>query len=143
VRGDSDLLFQMLSNLVENAIVHTPPGTCIVLSLNAGPTEAVVHVRDDGPGVPSGERARLFQRFYRREASRNQPGYGLGLSLVLAVTELHGGAVSLETPPGGIGMDARVTLPLKLQGEEVISGAIPRKRAQGKFVLSRLWGLRA
>ena len=93
IRGDRQLLVQLFSNLVENAIVHTPAGTRISLSLTAAEGRAVVRVTDDGPGVPREEHEQLFRRLYRREASRSQPGYGLGLSLASAIAELHGAAI--------------------------------------------------
>jgi signal transduction histidine kinase len=58
--------------------------------------EAVVRVRDDGPGVPANEHEKLFQRFYRREASRTRPGFGLGLALASAIAELHGARLEIE-----------------------------------------------
>jgi signal transduction histidine kinase len=86
----------MFSNLIENAILHTPAGTEIVLALTHQDEQAVVTVSDDGPGVPPEEHAKLFQRLYRREASRSQPGYGLGLAMVAAIAELHGAAVTVD-----------------------------------------------
>jgi len=102
IRGDRQLLVQLLSNLIENAIVHTPQGTHIRLSLARDQTRAVVRVSDDGPGVPKDEHERLFRRLYRREASRSQPGYGLGLALAAAVAELHGADISIvgDAKPG-------------------------------------------
>jgi signal transduction histidine kinase len=95
IRGDRALIVQLLSNLVENAILHTPPGTTIMLALAVTQGRARVTLGDDGPGVLPGERARLFRRFYRGEASRGQPGYGLGLALVAAIAELHGAVLAL------------------------------------------------
>ena len=113
IRGDRALLIQLLSNLIENAILHTPRGTHITLSLaqnrRAG---AVMTVSDDGPGVPRDEHAKLFQRLYRREASRTRPGYGLGLSLVAAIAELHGAGIRTarcRAPACGISIPARDT----------------------------------
>ena len=100
IRGDRQLLVQLLSNLIENAIVHTPQGTRIRLSLARDHDRAVVRVSDDGPGVPQEEHERLFRRLYRREASRSQPGYGLGLALAAAVAELHGADISIVEGPG-------------------------------------------
>jgi signal transduction histidine kinase len=111
LRGDPELLFQLFANLVENAIVHTPPGTAIAVAADIGADRIAVHVRDSGPGVAPAERGRLFQRFYRGDASRTKPGHGLGLSLAAAVAELHGGAIAIGDGPG---MDFRVTLPLEL-----------------------------
>lgn len=93
IRGDRELIVQMLSNLIENAIVHTPQGTHIELTLSADGKAARVRVSDDGPGVPQEEHAKLFQPLYRHEASRARPGYGLGLALVNAIAELHGARV--------------------------------------------------
>jgi signal transduction histidine kinase len=97
ILGDRELLTQLFSNLIENAIIHTPSGTKVTVSLRRGNGEAIVAVRDDGPGVPPEEHAKLFQRFYRREASRTRPGYGLGLALASAVAELHGARMKIET----------------------------------------------
>jgi signal transduction histidine kinase len=111
IRGDRQLLTQLFSNLIENAIVHTPPGTCIALSLTVGEGRAVARVSDDGPGVPRDEHERLFRRLYRREASRTQPGHGLGLSLAAAVAELHGAAIRI-VDGAGPGLAVEIAFPL-------------------------------
>jgi len=95
IRGDRQLLVQLFSNLIENAIVHTPRGTSIALSLSREQGRAVARISDNGPGVPREEHDRLFRRLYRREASRSHPGYGLGLALVAAIAELHGATIQL------------------------------------------------
>ena len=100
IRGDRQLLTQLFSNLIENAIVHTPPGTSISLSLTRGEGCIAARVSDDGPGVPRDEHERLFRRLYRREASRSQPGYGLGLSLARAIAELHGAKLAIAEVAG-------------------------------------------
>lgn len=89
VFGDVDLLAQLFTNLVENAIVHTPSGTRIVSCLRVDGTRAIVEICDTGPGIPPEEREKVFQRFYRRDASRNTEGAGLGLALVAAIANLH------------------------------------------------------
>ncbi len=109
VRGDRALLIQLLSNLIENAILHTPPGTHITLSLARSDGCAAITVADDGPGVPADEHAKLFQRLYRREASRTHPGYGLGLSMAQAIAELHGAEIGVV--PGTVGLAIRVRFP--------------------------------
>jgi signal transduction histidine kinase len=111
IRGDRQLLTQLFSNLIENAIVHTPPDTCIVLSLTMVQGCAVARVSDNGPGVPRDEHERLFRRLYRREASRTQPGYGLGLSLAAAVAELHGAAIRI-LEDAGPGLSVEIAFPL-------------------------------
>jgi signal transduction histidine kinase len=95
IRGDRELLIQLFSNLIENAILHTPAGTRIILTLATIGNRAVVTVSDNGPGVPREDHEKLFQRLYRHEASRNRPGYGLGLSLVVAIAELHGASAAI------------------------------------------------
>jgi len=106
VHGDQELLTQMLANLVENALRHTPPGSRIQVRLRPGGDGAagdpVLTVEDDGPGVPADERGRVLRRFYRRERSRTTPGSGLGLSLVAAVAELHGALLSLDDAAPGL-----------------------------------------
>lgn len=102
VSGDQELLTQALANLVENALRHTPSGTCINVRLT-GSSEAgaLLSVEDDGPGVAAVDLLRLTDRFYRGERSRTTPGNGLGLSLVSAVAELHCAQLSVEaTEPG-------------------------------------------
>ena len=114
IRGDRALIIQLLTNLIENAILHTPEGTSISLNLSRSEERALITVNDDGPGVPREEHAKLFQRLYRREASRSQPGYGLGLSLVAAIAELHGATVVVrdDRAPGlGITLSFPATLP--------------------------------
>jgi signal transduction histidine kinase len=108
------LIVQLLTNLIENAILHTPEGTAITLLQSREGERALITVNDDGPGVPREEHTKLFQRLYRREASRSRPGYGLGLSLVAAIAELHGADISLrdDSAPGlGITLSFPVTLP--------------------------------
>jgi signal transduction histidine kinase len=99
VRGNRELLAQMISNLLENAIEHTPGGTSISMELNADQDRPRLVVADNGPGIPAEEGQRIFERFYRLDRSRAQPGNGLGLSLVKSICSLHGFSVRLR--PGG------------------------------------------
>ena len=108
VEGDPELLTQMLVNLVDNALRHAGPGAQIRVRAAAQGADAVISVTDNGPGVPEGERARVFDRFYRLERSRSTPGSGLGLALVAAVVRLHGASVGLAD--AGPGLEVRVTL---------------------------------
>lgn len=105
--GDRDLLFQALANLLDNAIKYTPQGGHIGVTLTTtGPGEARLVIADSGPGIPPAARAQVFQRFFRLEDSRSTPGSGLGLSLVEAVTRLHGIEVNVEDNAPG----ARIVL---------------------------------
>ena len=109
VRGDRDQLFQMLVNLLDNALKHAPEGSEVAVCLRAGDA-AVLCVDDAGPGIPEGDRERVFDRFQRLEAHRGTPGSGLGLSLVRAIVHRHGGRIELiERAPG---LRVQVTLPL-------------------------------
>ncbi|MFO1148505.1 MAG: ATP-binding protein [Alsobacter sp.] len=101
VRGDRELLTQMLANLVENAIKHAQSGDIDVV-LAPGPKGPVGEVRDRGPGIPIGERDKVFRRFYRLERNRTSAGNGLGLSLVAAVADLHGVRLTLADHGPGL-----------------------------------------
>lgn len=89
VEGDGELLAQMFNNLIENALIHTPPHTSINLGLGRDAQSVLATVSDNGRGIPAAERGKVFRRFYRLEASRSLPGAGLGLSLAAAVAQLH------------------------------------------------------
>jgi signal transduction histidine kinase len=111
IRGDRELIVQLFTNLIENAIVHTPEGTRIELALAAGKESVTVSVNDDGPGVPQIDHSKLFQPLYRHEASRSRPGYGLGLALVNAIAELHGARLNTNSGKSG-GFCISVAFPL-------------------------------
>lgn len=101
VRGDQQLLTQMIANIIENALRHGPEGTLIQVSLTRRGDGVVIAIDDDGPGIPEDERDKVFRRFYRIEKSRTTPGNGLGLSLVRAVADLHEADVTLtDNAPG-------------------------------------------
>jgi len=101
IRGDEELLTQLFSNLIENALRHTPPGTHIRLSLAAVNDGIVASVSDDGPGVPPEDRDKVTRRFYRGSSSRTAQGHGLGLSLVAAIAQLHSASLVLaDAKPG-------------------------------------------
>ncbi|MCW8925837.1 MAG: HAMP domain-containing histidine kinase [Xanthomonadales bacterium] len=106
VEGDRDLLFQVLANLVDNAIKYTPPGGTITLAAAASPAGSQVEVTDTGPGIPRDLREKVFQRFYRCDTSRSTTGSGLGLSLVRAIVDLHGARIRLSDNKPGL----RVTI---------------------------------
>lgn len=101
-RGDWRLVRQLLSNLLENAIRHTPPGTTITLRAKGDDTLIQLSVADNGPGVPAAEIPNLTRRFYRLDRSRSTPGSGLGLTLATAIAELHGGRLGVESGNPGL-----------------------------------------
>lgn len=101
LEGDRDLLQQLLSNLIENALTHAPAPGRIVLSGRGADGRIIVDVADDGPGVPPEEREKIFRRLYRLDRSRTTPGNGLGLALVAAIADLHDARIAaLDNQPG-------------------------------------------
>jgi signal transduction histidine kinase len=110
VRGDRRLLIQLVSNLLDNALQHTPTGTRIRLSASRNEQEIRIAVSDDGPGVPAQTQARLFERFSRADTSRSSTGHGLGLALVAAIAAAHHGKASLATGPD-FGIEVILPLP--------------------------------
>ncbi|MGX1320031.1 signal transduction histidine kinase [Bradyrhizobium sp. USDA 377] len=101
VRGDPDLLFEAIANLVENAVKFTPHGGRVTLELVSDDKTVRVRVSDTGPGIGAGEREAVLRRFYRSDKMRNTPGVGLGLSLVAAIVKLHGFRLTICPAPGG------------------------------------------
>lgn len=110
IAGDRDLLFQMLANLLDNAIKFSPPGGEVTLTLDNGDDELRLVVADAGPGIPEAQREAVLQRFFRLEQSRSTPGNGLGLSMVAAIVKLHEGRLLLQDNEPGL--KVVVTLPL-------------------------------
>jgi len=113
VNGDADRLKQVLVNLLDNAARHAPDGSRIDVTLRREGERAILRVRDRGPGIPEGERERIFQRFYRTDGARTRAtgGSGLGLSIVHSLVTLHGGTVTADDHPEG-GAVLSVSLPL-------------------------------
>jgi len=112
VVGSRQLLFQAISNLVDNALKHTPQGGEISLSVTrAGPTVNLI-VRDSGPGIPESERERVLEPFVRLDNSRSSPGSGLGLALVAAIARLHGARVTLSDNRPGLVVTMSFPVPL-------------------------------
>src|SRR4051812_15577665 len=119
VLGDQSQLRQVLGNLVRNALVHTPQGTPIELSVANGAAEAVVTVRDHGRGLPTDDTDVLFERFGRADPGRERGrggGAGLGLSIVAAIVEAHGGRVGAANAEGG-GAVFTIALPAAPAGQ--------------------------
>jgi two-component system OmpR family sensor kinase len=103
VLGDADQLRQVLGNLLRNALVHTPQGTEIDVSVECRADVVTLEVRDHGPGLPPGDPAELFERFWRSEGGRERGkgGAGLGLAIVAAIVDAHGGQVEAANAAGG------------------------------------------
>jgi len=101
LHGDRNLLFQAISNLVDNAVKYTPVGGWVQLELLRRGQGLRLVVSDSGPGIPAEERGRVFERFYRLDAHRDSAGNGLGLTLVAAVAKLHDSQLELrDNDPG-------------------------------------------
>jgi two-component system OmpR family sensor kinase len=113
VEGDPLRLRQIVGNLLTNARVHTPPGTPVEVRVDVADATGVIEVEDEGPGVPPDDRERIFERFYRADASRarSSGGTGLGLSIVASLVDAHGGRIGVGEAPRG-GAVFRVELPL-------------------------------
>jgi signal transduction histidine kinase len=111
IYGDRALIQQAVANLVDNAVKFSPPGGTV--RITASPTAqragATITVSDSGPGIPAVDRVRATERFFRGEAARSTPGAGLGLALVQAVAQLHGGELRLSD--SGPGLSATLLLP--------------------------------
>jgi len=101
VAGDRSLIFEAVSNLLDNAIKFTPAGGRVGIGLLYRDGEALIVIEDTGPGIPAAEREQVFRRFYRAERARQAPGNGLGLGLVAAIAKLHGFALALTERAGG------------------------------------------
>jgi len=124
VAGDEARLRQVVTNLLRNAVVHTPDGTAIEVLTGSQDGQGILQVVDHGPGVPPDAADRIFERFVRVDRSRGRArgGAGLGLAIVAAIVASHHGVVTLATTPGG-GATFRVQIP-------AVDGDAPQ-RSQG------------
>lgn len=111
VVGDRDLLFDAISNLVDNAIKHGGDRGEVKIGVARCAGEPVLSISDRGPGIPTNERHHVLRRFYRLERSRNRPGNGLGLSLVAAVANLHGAHIVMEDNSPGLRIELHFPIP--------------------------------
>jgi two-component system, OmpR family, sensor histidine kinase TctE len=107
--GDSSHLAELTTNLVENAINYTPSGGSIVVSVKNG-AQVTLSVQDNGPGIPDEEREHVFERFYR-VLGTEEPGSGLGLSIVKEIAVAHKAEVFVSNGPGGVGTTVEVVFP--------------------------------
>ena len=128
VSGVDDDLHRLAGNLIENALIHTPPGTPVTVSVRREGAHAVLEVADRGPGVPQSMRERVFERFARGDGDAAPRGSsGLGLAIVRAVTDAHSGHVELGDAEGG-GARFVVTLPAE---------AVPRSDSAATVLVER------
>jgi two-component system, OmpR family, sensor kinase len=138
VLADADALRQVLANLMGNAVIHTPQGTPLELGLRREGGDAVLEVRDHGPGLPADVGDRVFDRFWRAEGgrARGRGGAGLGLSIVREIVRAHHGTVQAENHPGG-GAMFTVRLPAAPAESVSVDGASPGDPTAGAPVSSR------
>ena len=111
VTADRTRLEQVAANLIDNAVKYTPAGGQVFVEAGRDGASAILRVRDTGPGIPTDEQPRIFDRLFRGDTSRAERGLGLGLSVVKAVVEAHGGTVEVASEPGH-GSTFTVRLPL-------------------------------
>ena len=121
VSCDEVLIEQVLVNLIENAIKHTPPQTAIDIGAEVIDAALVVRVRDHGDGLPVGEEMRVFEKFHRINSEGPQSGFGLGLTICKYIIEAHGGTISAHNRNDG-GAEFRFTLPIS------VAAAMPDQR---------------
>ncbi len=133
---DTDLFERALGNVLENALRSAPPGSEIRAELSQDGAHAVVAIEDEGPGIPSEERARVFERFVRLSTSAAGTGSGLGLPIVRMIVGLHGGSVWIEDGSSG---GTRIVLRVPLAAPPA-EGAAPARPAagQGREITSTL-----
>lgn len=115
VRADADKLRRAVQNLIDNALKYSPPDSTITVSVHTMESELRIAVADEGIGVPEDEREHIFERFHRVDTglSRTTPGVGLGLYIVKAIIDAHGGRVWVESPGAGRGSTFTIALPLE------------------------------
>jgi len=100
VTGDPDRLVQVFTNLISNAVRFSPPGETVTVALRTTPTSVVVFVSDRGPGIPLEFRRRIFGKFQQADPAGSAGGAGLGLAIVRAIVERHGGSIRFDSAPG-------------------------------------------
>lgn len=120
ITGDRDLVFQLVVNLLDNAIKYTPDDGSVSLAVVRKGQDIMLSVRDSGPGIPEDQLDKVTRRFYRVDSSRGRPGSGLGLSLVKAVADHHGAKLHLSNVAGGLNVE--VVFPSALSDARVSSG---------------------
>jgi signal transduction histidine kinase len=117
--GDAERVHQVVANLLDNAVRHSPEGGVVGLSAAVDNGVVLIEVRDEGPGIPEGERERIFERFYRPDGSRASAGGGSGLGLAIArwIVDMHGGEIKAENiVPNGCRMVVRLPRSARADG---------------------------
>jgi signal transduction histidine kinase len=127
--GDSTALDELFGNLLDNAVRYTPAGGTVTVRVEADPAAVAVTIRDTGPGISPEDLEHIFEPFYRGQAQKNIPGTGLGLPIVKAIAEGHGGRVDLETALGK-GSAFRVVLPRQVTNKADAALGSPQIVAQ-------------
>jgi signal transduction histidine kinase len=95
--GDSRMLQRMLSNILDNAVKYTPPGREVKVSVSEASQDIIITIHDTGIGISGADLPRIFERFFRSDQSRSEPGTGLGLSLARAIARAHGGDITVAS----------------------------------------------
>jgi signal transduction histidine kinase len=110
---DPERMGQVLANLLDNALRHTPAGGTVTISATRGAGGVAISVADTGEGIPAEHLAHIFERFYRVDAARDRAhgGSGIGLAIARALVEAHGGQLTATSPGPGQGSTFRVLLP--------------------------------
>jgi signal transduction histidine kinase len=111
--ADRGRIRRVLANLLDNAIKYTPEDGHVEITIAEDDGSAVVRVKDTGIGIPTDELPRIWDRLYRGAGGRTRPGLGLGLSLVRAIVNAHGGRIAATSAPG-VGTEFTIVLPAKL-----------------------------
>jgi two-component system OmpR family sensor kinase/two-component system sensor histidine kinase QseC len=114
VQGDPAALAVLLRNLVDNALRYTPAGGRVEVGLTRKGSDVRLRVDDSGPGIPSAERERVFERFVRGSSAAPETGSGLGLAIVRSIAQRHGATLALGDSPAG-GLRVEVVFPVALR----------------------------